>query len=431
MHTKTVIKADYLAAIVVIMFFSLDAFSMLFRKIIPLDTSYMWIVISFFLYSLSLIYITIKRKIRVDFFIVFSLVFLYMVMTYIIHPEYEYWLFEFRFSALETVFKPTTGIFAIFIIQLLDDKKLLFQSLKASAWISFFYNLNRYFNALEHGYWATIGNYGQAIKSNYSLSFGYSLYFILLIFFADFIINRKRMYIIPIIVASILLISAGSRGPILLLILSVFLLVFFTYDVFKKKKNLIIFVGLFIFLIILYHFDILSSLAFLILDFIGISSRTVSMLLQDEIISDNGRLNIYQMSLNWLLKNPLLGQGFYGDRIVISPYYIWGYSHNIFIEILVDFGFIIGGLLCVLFIVKPIHFIYKCQDKYLKLLCLIFYTSSFRLLLSFSFWQDIYFWALIGLLLKYNTKFNRGNKKSFKISNKLIKHFGYNQKKIM
>ena len=35
-------------------------------------------------------------------------------------------------------------------------------------------------------------------------------------------------------------------------------------------------------------------------------------------------------------------KGPYGDRLMTSSKYIWGHSHNIFLEILVSFGFLLG-----------------------------------------------------------------------------------------
>ena len=79
----------------------------------------------------------------------------------------------------------------------------------------------------------------------------------------------------------------------------------------------------------------------------------------------------------------------------------WGYSHNIFLEILVDFGWLFGSISIVVLFFYLVLFFKSSKDKYEKLLVIIFLTIGFELVLSNSIWLHSGLWVLMGLIVNH------------------------------
>ena len=68
---------------------------------------------------------------------------------------------------------------------------------------------------------------------------------------------------------------------------------------------------------------------------------------------------------------------------------------------MIDFGWIVGGTL-LLVLIRNIVLILKSDDKQWKILFMLFFSlSMIRLTLSYSFWYDTNFWAMIAIILGY------------------------------
>ncbi len=91
-----------------------------------------------------------------------------------------------------------------------------------------------------------------------------------------------------------------------------------------------------IFLGMLFLNEILEYIYEFLLNF-GIRSRSIQLFLRDDVYL-SGRDKIYDSVIEEISNNPILGIGLAGDRRIIGG----GYAHNIFIEILANFGIVIG-----------------------------------------------------------------------------------------
>jgi O-antigen ligase len=218
--------------------------------------------------------------------------------------------------------------------------------------------------------------------SEYSMSYSYYLLLPSLVF-----ISQKRIiFDIAFILICLMMLLLGSRGA--LLAAMIYVLSLWIID--SKKKS-------FIFIIILVFVIFSNSAISLfqgIADNIGISSRTISMLQEGNIAESSSRLKIYSDAWNVLIKGPVLGHGLYGDRVVLNG----AYCHNIFLEILIDFGFIIGGgLLLILFFIM--FSVYHKSDVEGKKLILMFICFGFlQFLVSGSYLKSPEFGIFLGLL---------------------------------
>ena len=68
------------------------------------------------------------------------------------------------------------------------------------------------------------------------------------------------------------------------------------------------------------------------------------MLLNGEITDDHGRAEIARLSWDGIAKQGFFGMGPFGCRTIIAPYYNYGYPHNIFLEFILDYGWVLGIL---------------------------------------------------------------------------------------
>ena len=137
--------------------------------------------------------------------------------------------------------------------------------------------------------------------------------------------------------------------------------------------------------------QILEYIYELLLSF-GIRSRSIQLFLRNDVYL-SGRDRIYREIVEEIVKNPFLGLGLGGDRIVTNGYQ----SHNIFIEVFANFGIVIGIfiIIAMLYIVIKSLFI-KDVNKYSMVI--IWLSIGFvHLLVSSSYLIDFKFWIFIGI----------------------------------
>lgn len=138
---------------------------------------------------------------------------------------------------------------------------------------------------------------------------------------------------------------------------------------------------------------------------IGIRSRSIHLFLRDEVHL-SGRDQIYNLVLKEIHENPIMGIGIAGDRRIIGT----GYAHNIFIEILGNFGLIVGRILIVVLLVLIVKSLFRRDKQYTNLVVIWLSLGFFHLMISGTYLTNIKFWILLGLL------FNKMNKSYYKNS---------------
>lgn len=191
-----------------------------------------------------------------------------------------------------------------------------------------------------------------------------------------------------------LLLSLGTRGPIVCILAFVLLdlLLFKDYKHPICNRIVIISAGG-----VLYTFltPILHGVQGLLMA-AGASTRIVNSILEDTFDDSRGRDNIYSFMWEQIIKDPLSGHGLAGDRA--STYASW--SHNFAIEIFMTFGLVIGSAILgfllwmlIIIIVKDIHSIHT------QFTILLFCSSIVMLMLSSSFLQEPMVYLFIGYMV--------------------------------
>lgn len=224
------------------------------------------------------------------------------------------------------------------------------------------------------------------LEDMYNLSFGYALLLptLFLIYF-----NKNKILITFLILAILL---AGSRGPLIPIFILILAKMFMAYS---KKKIFFIFTS--ILLIFIALFPILLNY----LSDIGINSRTLFLLLDGSLDSDSGRGNIYTFVWEKVLERPLIGYGFFADRVFLGVY-----CHNIFMEMFLNWGIFIPLFLYIIIMCIGLYLYRKINDEERLLLILLFSSSVMPLLFSSSYLIDFRLPIFMGFIYIYIHKYS-------------------------
>lgn len=210
--------------------------------------------------------------------------------------------------------------------------------------------------------------------------------------------NRKKIDIFLSILGTLILMVCGSRGIFVSLIF--FWAIYFISQTSNKQKIAIV-LSIAIVSTFFSFKEIIAPIASVAESF-GFSTHLTDALAQGAVFEDESRELLYAGFLALIWQEPL-GYGIMGDRYI--SYFtgiFWKpiYPHNIFLELMVDFGYVIGitlSLFLVYYIFKNVLF--SKNRKYTMTLLVLTSTSLIKLLFASSFWIDQMFFMLIGALV--------------------------------
>ena len=237
------------------------------------------------------------------------------------------------------------------------------------SWVAFFLLLYFTYSLIN----------GKVLFFTYDMSLSYSA----LIPAAVLYSQKKVLPYIASFFIFIFIFSLGARGP------AVVFLVFIFYDLLANNRKAIIPI-----LIIVFFFISFISLFSDYLESLGFTSRTLKMLLDGEITQDSGRGNLRSLIYKKLNNSPLWGLGLWGDRPIIGAY-----CHNFFLEMCVDFGYLFGPIIILLFICWLLLLYFKSSKESKKIMMKYVCTIFLPLQLSSSYLSSYSFGMLIGVLL--------------------------------
>ena len=137
----------------------------------------------------------------------------------------------------------------------------------------------------------------------------------------------------------------------------------------------------------------------------GLSSRTLKALATGSFSDGNGREEIYEMAIELIKTGGPFGRGAYGDRYYIGRFYRGGYSHNLFLELLVTFGYV-GGPIVILALFIGVLKAYKaCFGDHVRQMLFVAYgVTTCKLMFSYSFWYAQTFWVMIAFMIRWTRK---------------------------
>lgn len=220
------------------------------------------------------------------------------------------------------------------------------------------------------------------------MSFSYNLLLGTIFSSIYFFEKRKVLPLIAAIIGVLLIFFVGARGPLACYFFGVGVY-FLMSKASTAKKLLLVFSLLSVGLIVIVLWEQILLALKDGADTIGISSRTIEMLLEGEILNDSSRGEIQKRIIEGFT---LFGRGLYGDRVVGDNHY----SHNLIIELISQWGFLLGTAITVALGVLFFKG-FRTKNNSLKLMILTLFSASVvKLMLSESYLaHNAAFFALI------------------------------------
>ena len=236
--------------------------------------------------------------------------------------------------------------------------------------------------------------------SNDSMHWAYTILpSILMVIYYAF--TKKKLFAWVIAALGMLyLFSMGTRGPVVCALTMFVLLVIERTD---WQKNWWLLVAIAVIVLIIGQTDLLINITKQIRNVIadiGLSTRSLDLLLNRNILYDAGRNNITQTLIDAVKERPLLGYGIFADRYLSNygTYATGRYAHNILIEMWIDFGIVIGTILCAVLAWLCLKGLKDSKrDTGRQGLLMVFICIGIvKLLMSGSYLLEPYFFLLIG-----------------------------------
>lgn len=348
-----------------------------------------------FLYALP----TVVKRNKIILLMTYFIISFIFIINFSFYPENREYLIELIFPVF--FMSLPAFIYALSI----KDMSVFKNIMKKSSNVVFFFGL----------FLAILIFSGNVTVDSYSMALSYYILLPSIIYLDEFIDKFSVKALILVLLSIIIILALGSRGAILcIIVFTILKLLGSISDINYKRLSLYLIVLGTILLTFLNSQNILSYLNDFFYGF-GISSRSINLFLLEDI-SLTGRDNLYGIVIEEIKDNPFIGIGLGGDNRVLLEY---SYVHNIFIEILGNFGLIIGPIIIILLL----FMILKClisKDPINHNMIIIWFGLGFvHLIVSSSYLTDIKFWIFAGLVLRiYNEKTIDISNKGYDVENK-------------
>lgn len=241
---------------------------------------------------------------------------------------------------------------------------------------------------------------GYETVHRYSMSYGAAVMMPSIFLFSKaFKDNLIKDYILASTCTAVIL-AIGSRWP--LLCIGAFVIYGILSKTFtNKRQTVFLFIPIMVFLFLSYRYytDILEGVAIL-LDGLGISSRSIRLFISGKATYDSGRSYIYERLLLKLKESPLLGYGAFGGIIALDG----GTPHHFILDIWANFGYIFGSIILVLSIYKTVQHLRLSKGTAHSELILIYSCMIWpKSTVGGRFWSTEAYWMLIALFLLGNS----------------------------
>lgn len=238
---------------------------------------------------------------------------------------------------------------------------------------------------------------GMAKVDSYSMAFSY--YMLLpAVIFADELIERLSIPALFISTFSLISILAiGSRGAVLCMAVFIVLKLIKPSAQVRLSKVKMYFIFAF-FVISLFIIINLQNLLLILYNWLlqfGVDSRSIILFLSGEV-KLTGRDDLYDRIIAEISSHPIVGIGIAGDRRVLDG----TYAHNIFLELLADFGVFIGMFVIFFLMIMIISIMFIKDDLRYNMLIIWVSLGFVSMFVSGSYLTDLGFWTFLGLMFK-------------------------------
>jgi hypothetical protein len=230
----------------------------------------------------------------------------------------------------------------------------------------------------------------------HSMTIGYNLALCGVFLFYAILKNHYIYDKVIFLILLFLIVFYGNRGALLVVVLAM-IVMFYHENKNKILENRRSF--------ILYSLCILLLLVFIIFrdkwlqginsiaNLFGVSSRNLNKLLEGSFSDDNGRDIYHLLILSRIKQMPIWGYGLLSDRYFLNNAYV----HSLYLEILCDYGYLIGGFILTTILFSLIKTLKNVPEKRALVLLLSIFSIT-QLSFSSSFTLSIQFYVLLGLI---------------------------------
>lgn len=390
----------------------IESFVLMFFLLLPVlrDFVFLHIPLGYFLMDVMLIAmiglcaISSRQKGSeyIDIIVLYSVIICLFLFKFFSDPSMTVWLTR-EFGVRHMLIM--CGIFGYGVVRVQKDTQRMLSTMKIAGVILYLYYAYKSLEVLRNGVW-TYYQFGQYwhTPNNMSWSYGVLLSICLLSIFV--IIDKKIAVLVPIGLGLFGILVYGSRGTVVAFALGFLLVVLLVHEGKLRTRNYVI-IGLLILITLVLFSDIGLSFISSWFQSHGLNSRFIDMLTSKKSleVKSSGRFTIWTEVIQLIEKAPFFGYGVFGERNdVYNLGFQWGYSHNIFLELLVSFGCIIGGIIIIACIFGTIRFFRSSHDITERCIFVIFLTVSFELLVSNTIWLHYGPWCLLGLYVNHFKK---------------------------
>lgn len=251
-------------------------------------------------------------------------------------------------------------------------------------------------------YYAFYKDATYASWSRVSITFSYAICpsVMLLIYYCV----KKRLNIYSFIIALagvVLVVAMGTRGAILCILFMVAILVVKktnTDNHFSKIMRVIAFAVAGVLILSKSAMLSLANVLDNLISSIGLSTRIASIMIKGNFFSDDsGRSNIYNSIISGIKSGPLFGYGFCGDRYLCGTW-----SHNLALELLVEFGAIFGTVLIAVIFIIIAKALWKTRhvDDVFFFIVVLLGKGLIQLMVSSTYLAEPFLFFLLGYCVR-------------------------------
>ena len=243
-------------------------------------------------------------------------------------------------------------------------------------------------------------------NEDYMMNFSNAMLYPCLFSINEYIAKKKVWHLLLNIYCIMTILLFGSRGAFLCII------VFVTLRLFMYIRRPYVKITFLCSLTIaVAYFDEIFKWGMGLLANIGITSRSI-LLLKDNITYIGSRDTIWQIAKEMVNERWLTGWGVVGELNKLDIY-----PHSIYLEIMIGFGVLLGGVILAALCVLVIRML-RIKEPYLMTLCLVFFSISTRLFISGTYLTSEAFFLFIFLAACRDKQISLTNE-SLKIDNEI------------
>lgn len=214
--------------------------------------------------------------------------------------------------------------------------------------------------------------------------------------------NPVKLFVLVVGVLYVLML--GNRGSVICLLTMFLIMLIYQTSTMRLSRRLLILVIFSVVIGIMAFTNLYRQLLLGLYAYAqskGLSTRVFLFFLGDDssINFDSGRSDILKMLWNKVVENPF-GYGLASDRYLGNGLY----AHNVFLEIVVDFGLFIGGVIVIVLMYNIIRAIIRSKHCWSvrTILYVLLCCGFVKLFISGSYLTEPYFFALIGTIVAIN-----------------------------